>query len=252
MEHFMSSVAKCVEILGCFSTDRTELSVSGVARKLDMPKSSVSRMLSEMAGLGLVQRDPRTRRYIPGYLLFQLGAIYHLRFDMLDIVERVVRDLVKETGLFGYIGILVGSKAVALHLFPGESAIRFVLDVGRRSPARTLSFGKALLARRTDAEIRAMMERAPGDAPEDMDAFLADMAEIRERGWAVQNATSFPDVRGIGVALVSELSGQAVGYSLSYPMADLDQDQVDDVIRRLVNSARQVAGIVRDSYWLTK
>lgn len=248
----MSSVTKAVEILKCFSTERTELSVSGVSAQLGMPKSSVSRLLSEMERLGLLQRNERTRRYSPGYLMFQLGTLYHLRFDMLDIVERLVRELVRETGQIGYVGIPVEGKIVALQTFPGAHPLRYELSVGKRYPAHNLSFGKALLARRTDAEIRAIFERAPGDAPPDIEAFLAEIRTIRTRGWATQEVTSIPGVHGVGLALVSHISGEAVGFSLSYPATQLSREAVNHLVLRLVEGARRIASLVRDPFWLMK
>src|ERR1700752_4023031 len=50
----MSTLANAVAVLRLFASDRVELTVTDVARALDMPKSSVSRLLKSMRDAGLL------------------------------------------------------------------------------------------------------------------------------------------------------------------------------------------------------
>ncbi|MCW2309383.1 IclR family transcriptional regulator [Rhodobium gokarnense] len=248
----MSSISKAASILACFATENTELSVSFVAEKLALPKSSISRLMKEMAQLGLLQRNADTRCYSPGYLLFQLGSIYQMRFDIIEIVDRIVRDLVKQTGCTGYIGLLNDGEIVAMRKHMGVDAVRYRIEVGRRYPVTYLSFGKALLARRTDAEIEGFFTKYPKDRPARMGEFLKEIAVIRSQGWAEATKTSVPGAHGLGVAVVSPLSSQLIGYSLSYHADLVSREKRREIAMALVNSARQAAALTRDYYWLNK
>ena len=248
----MSSLSKAAHVLACFATEQTELSVSLVAEKLDLPKSSVSRLMKEMAELGILQRDERSRAYSPGYMLFQLGSIYQMRFDIIDIVDRIVRDLVRQTGCTGYIGLLNEGEIVAMRKHMGVDAIRYKIEVGRRYPVTYLSFGKALLARRSDLEIQGFFTKYPKDRPARMGAFLKEIAQIRAQGWAEATETSVPGAHGLGVAIISPLSNQLIGYSLSFHADLVSKEQRREIAMALVNSARQAAALTRDFYWLNK
>ena len=57
----MSSLTSGIDILQCFASERPELRVSDVARRLNMPKSTVTRLLKEMLHHGLVEQDRKTR-----------------------------------------------------------------------------------------------------------------------------------------------------------------------------------------------
>jgi DNA-binding IclR family transcriptional regulator len=80
----MSSLESAVTILGCFSPDTPELGVTDVARRLSIPKSTVSRLMKVMATRALIEQDRKTRRYRVGPLPFRLGQLYQSRGEALD------------------------------------------------------------------------------------------------------------------------------------------------------------------------
>jgi len=46
----MNSLTDALRVLATFDAERTELRVTDVAKPLDLPKNSVSRLLGELAG----------------------------------------------------------------------------------------------------------------------------------------------------------------------------------------------------------
>ncbi len=50
-------------VLGAFPTDGTPLAVTDVAGRLEMSPSTTHRYLTTLLAVGLLEQDPRTRRY---------------------------------------------------------------------------------------------------------------------------------------------------------------------------------------------
>jgi DNA-binding MarR family transcriptional regulator len=50
-------------VLGCFSSDGSGLAVTDVAGKLGMSPSTTHRYISTLLAVGLLDQDPRSRRY---------------------------------------------------------------------------------------------------------------------------------------------------------------------------------------------
>lgn len=50
-------------VLGCFPPDGTELAVSDIAGQLDLSPSTTHRYMTTLLAVGLLEQDPRTRRY---------------------------------------------------------------------------------------------------------------------------------------------------------------------------------------------
>jgi DNA-binding IclR family transcriptional regulator len=61
--------------LRCYSSTRTELTVTEVAQMLSLPKSNVSRLLRSMRDVGLLDSARDGRGYSPGVMLLGFGEV---------------------------------------------------------------------------------------------------------------------------------------------------------------------------------
>jgi len=71
--YFAPSVKRAFEILKLVSASRDGVGISEIARDLGMAKSTVHGMTSALEEIGMVLRDPVTKRYTLGFTLFELG-----------------------------------------------------------------------------------------------------------------------------------------------------------------------------------
>src|SRR5258708_2644011 len=152
----MSKLEKAIRVLRSFSTIEGELTVSRVAEMLNLPKSSISRLMKEMREHDLLEQDAGSHVYRPGFFLYQLGMIYEAHLNIFDLVTGAVRRLVDATGHTAYIGILDGGDLLALSMIEGRHPVRYTVEAGQRHPAYTITSGKCLLSRMSDEEIRRL------------------------------------------------------------------------------------------------
>lgn len=248
----MSSLESAVSILSCFSAETPELAVMEVAVRLGMPKSTVSRLLQTMAGQGLVEQDEMTRRYRVGLLPFRLGQLYHAHVRVVDLVEAELETLVQSTGFTGYIGVLNGADIVILRRRNGRYPVQMMLDPGYRMAAAATAFGKALLARLTDAHLvqvlPAELVEGRGSARQPVAGLRRELDAARRQHWAVGD-TAFPGLVAIGTAVGSADEQQAIGFSLSFPAAAVDARARSEIADRLVAAAQRIAVTTADADW---
>ncbi|WP_338044790.1 helix-turn-helix domain-containing protein [Paenibacillus periandrae] len=72
-DYLLSSVKNSLRILNSFSIDQPELRVSDLADKLEIGRSTVSRLLSTLASEGYVMKDPDTKKYRLGLRILTLN-----------------------------------------------------------------------------------------------------------------------------------------------------------------------------------
>ena len=249
----MSSLATGIDILQCFSSERPALGVTEVARRLDVPKSTISRLLREMMRHGLVERDEGTRRYPPGPLAFRLGTLYQAHLGILDLVDEAVDALVEEFGLTGYIGVLNGADLVVLRVRQGSYLVRFMLEPGYSVPAFTTAIGKALLARLDDDAIRAMhpptLHYPVTDLTMTIDDLLDQLRQAREQHWTMATGTTFSGFSAVGVAVGGMNGQQAIAFCLSYPAGTAFEEKTGDMIKSLVAHAARIGKRSADPFW---
>jgi DNA-binding IclR family transcriptional regulator len=229
----MSSLETAVTILGCFSPDSPELGVTDVARRLNIPKSTVSRLMKVMATRALVEQDRNTRRYRVGLLPFRLGQLYQAHVEALDLMEAEVVALVEQTGFTGYISVLSGSDTVILRVREGRYPVRMVLEAGYRVPAFATASGKVLLARHSDAELRELLpatlvyQRTEIKKP--LAKLLLELAAVRQQLWADAREETFPGIAAVAAAVGSADQQQPVALSLSFPVTAVSKKSYADI-----------------------
>jgi IclR family transcriptional regulator, KDG regulon repressor len=249
----MSSLETAVTILGCFSTDIRELGVTEVARRLNIPKSTVSRLMKTMASRALIEQDRKTRRYRVGLLPFRLGQLYQAHVDALDLMEAEVVDLVDQTGFTGYISVLGGSDIVILRVRQGRYPVRMVLEAGYRVPAFATAAGKVLLARQSDVELRELLPTAlvyrHTDIRKPLAKLLLELAAVRQKLWAEAREETFPGIAAIAAGVGSADQQQPVALSLSFPVTAVSKKSYADIVGRVVAAAARVAARTDDPFW---
>jgi DNA-binding IclR family transcriptional regulator len=251
----MSSLETAVTILGCFSPDARELGVTEEARRLTIPKSTVSRLMKTMATRALIEQDRKTRRYRVGLLPFRLGQLYQAHVDSLDLMEAEVVDLVEQTGFTGYISVLSGSDTVILRVRQGRYPVRMVLEAGYRVPAFATASGKVLLARQSDAELRKLLPTTlvyqHTEIKKPLAKLLLELAAVRQRLWAEAREETFPGIAAIAAAVGSGDQQQPAALSLSFPVNAVSKKGYTDIIGRVVAAAARIAVRTEDPVWST-
>jgi DNA-binding IclR family transcriptional regulator len=232
------------------------LTVSDVAEGLGLPKSSTSRLLKQMQGSALLERDRTTLAYAPALLMLELGRLVQQSTPILQRMEQELQALVQATGHTGYISVLDASRQsiVVLRVFHGTHALRVVTEPGRRSDPTQSSTGRALLARLSDADVEAQFGTA--SAPARRGAAQASkqlkqrLQEVRAKGWASALNESLPGVGAVSCAVSDPASGNTWAFCLSFPAALAEQPGfIDRLADPLVQRARALGLAAGDPHW---
>lgn len=249
----MSSLENALRILNRFSTSNPVQGVMEVSRELQMSKSSVSRLMKTMSEAGLISQRSERRDYEPGPLAFRLGNLYRQSVGGTELVDAALSKLIDEFGLTGYAGVLKGTDVVLIRVRQGSYPIRLVLGEGTSIPAHVTGIGLALLARRTDAQIRKLYPKQiryaeTGEAAS-AEQIIDRISMIRKDGYAMVEGMTYKGFNAVASAVHSADADQAIGFSLSYPENLLSSTEVGHIATRLADEASQIGQRLGDPYW---
>jgi DNA-binding IclR family transcriptional regulator len=242
----MSSLESAIRILQSMSAGKPVLRVSDVSNELDLPKSTVSRLLKTLSEGGLLERDDESRQYSVGPLLLQLGGLYVSSRSVLDLIDREMPRLVSTYGFTGYAGILDGGHVVVLRQWQGSHPLRFILDVGSRLPAEQTALGLALMADSDDAAIEATLGAGATDpvtgAPVTLAQIMHDVERCRRDEWIEVPCATAPGITAIGTVITASHAGEpSIGLSISFPDHAADEALRAQMASRLTETARRIA-----------
>lgn len=246
----MSILSSAVDVLRCFSSTRHDVTVTDLVALLGMPKSNASRLLRAMRDEGLLETVGDSKRYRPSLLLNQVGQLYRFAASLIDRADSVVAKISDEIGHTGYISVRRGNEIVGVTAHPGSHALRVVTAIGDRIPACASSTGRALIARLSDDEVRALYPAGftpPSEtAPRDMDELLARLAVVRRAGFAESHDEAVRGVRAISVAVGDPVTGDEVALCISFPAATVAPAERLAIIRSLAEGAAEIAALTQD------
>jgi DNA-binding IclR family transcriptional regulator len=250
----MSALDNAIEILRCFSPQQPEISNADVIRLTGKPKSSTSRLLRQLKECGLLEQDSTTRRYRPGLLVFELGRLHRSQNDFVAIAEQHLRAVCATTGHTGYIAVLDGCEQVVLRVVPGSNPLQVVSPPGVRTPAFATSNGRAMLARLSDADIRAGLPKplpvVSPTAPRNVTELMMRIAEIRRTGYSAASDEWLPGVGSLGFAVSSRDTNETIGVALSYPSQLTSAKERARLWQTLRAMAVELGRLFDDPVWL--
>lgn len=185
----IESLERAVRILDLFSTEVPEWTAGAVSRELGLPRTTTWEWMQSMSELGLLKRTGRGS-YRLGWRSFQLGQRARMASEIAARARRTMAELGERWGETTHLAVLHGIEVVYLEKDVPPKGVRVALTrPGERLPAHCTAEGKALLAQRSDDEVRQLyldkpFTRLTSDSPTDLDALLEDLHEVRRTGHA--------------------------------------------------------------------
>jgi DNA-binding IclR family transcriptional regulator len=188
-------------------------SVSRLAGSLDLSKSTVHGHLTTLEERGYVVRDERGYRL--GLRFLDLGTRVRDGREIVDHVEEPMERLAEATGERAQFMIEEHGRGVYVHRVESSRAVPTDARIGRSRPLHACSTGKAILAHLPEERVDAILERRGLPALTertitDRESLAAELATVRERGYATNRGESIPDLWAIGTPVFDahdELAG---------------------------------------------
>lgn len=176
-----------------------------VATRLDVHKSTALRLLRTLREHGLVYRQ-HDQRYRLGAALFALAQQAVEALDIREIAHPHLAALNERTGHTVHLAVYEQGEVVYIDKVDSRYPVRMYSRVGRPVAITVAAVAKLLLADLPEPERRAVAERL--DYPRytarstpDAGAFLAELARVREQGWAADLGGHEESINCVGAPL---------------------------------------------------
>jgi DNA-binding IclR family transcriptional regulator len=169
-----------------------------------LPKPTLHRMLQQLEGAGLLQRESDGRHYSMAARLRRLAETLLLNDSHHGARHAVLRHLVAEVGESCNITALSGSEVVYLDRVETAAPLRFYLHPGSRVPVHCSASGKVFLAQmsreqRTRLLAHAPLERCTPGTITDLDKLERELKRVQRDGYAMDDEEFLPGLLCLAV-----------------------------------------------------
>ncbi|UCE86018.1 MAG: IclR family transcriptional regulator [Deltaproteobacteria bacterium] len=250
-DYVIQTVTHALALLEAFEGEE-ELGVTELARRLDLHKNNVFRLLATLEEKGYIEQDPGSERYRLGVRCLEIGQSFSRNRSLVRHARPHLENLVRETGESAHLAVLRDFHVVYLDGEPSAQLVRAASRSGERLPAHCTAAGKVLLGC-ADDRLRQEFDRlwvAAGRLERRTRATILDREKLFEafRAAAGQRYALDDEECEVGMrcaaAPVYEASGRSVAaLVVSGPSYRLEtQRLLDQVVPALSASAERLSG----------
>ncbi|HCT81819.1 MAG TPA: IclR family transcriptional regulator [Micromonosporaceae bacterium] len=246
----VKSAERTVRILETLAASPTRLTLSELQERMGYPRSSLHALVRTLRELKWVESDETGSSFGVGPHALLSGTAYLDRDPALPHALEALEDLRAEIGYT--VHYARRDEAHVLYLASRESrnSVRVVSRVGRRLPTHITALGQALLAELTTEEVEKVLpstlEAYTAHSITDRSALQAELAAVRDRGWAVEHEQGTPEVACVGAAVHYRIPATDA-ISCSMPASAATDKEIARVAKAVVEHTTALANVLRRS-----
>ncbi|HEY3307569.1 MAG TPA: IclR family transcriptional regulator [Desulfuromonadaceae bacterium] len=235
----VQAVVKAFDLLEALATDDFTAKVPVLAKKLELSRNKVFRLLATLEDKGLIERDDATGTYRLGLCAFEMAQHILKSASLIRLAHPVMEELVRKHGEAMYITVMNKDEVLFLDMVDSFQQIKTTPLVGQRFPFFTNAAGKAIKAMSSaDILVRMSKRQAAKSGITDLKVLESELDDIRQKGVAVDFGGLGEGICAVAVA-IKDYAGKVVGaLTMLAPSFRMLQDRLDrEIIPSMLEGA---------------
>jgi DNA-binding IclR family transcriptional regulator len=233
----IQSIDRAVDLLEAVAAASEPETAPALADAAGLNRSTAWRILATLEHHGLVERDPDTNRYRLGFAVLRLAAAAGHE-PLVRLAHPILRRLADDTGETVNLAIARRLELV----YADQVQPRRVMApnwLGHTVPLHATSTGKAFLAALPEEELEQLpaLDRFTDTTITDPAALRAELAAVRERGFAVSHGELEPALWGVSAAAL-DATGRPAAVLSVWGVESRVRDRLDELGRATAGAAR--------------
>lgn len=221
------------------------LTVSDLARKLSLPKSTVHGLCGTLVDLGLLSRrsgnsfliGPHVMRWANAFLAqTDLTAEFSSLWDSLTVLSDETITL----------SVLDGSEVVYIACRNSSSSLGITFRIGMRLPAPFTATGKAILSTMSDAQVRKLLaghwpQPLTSRSVKNIESLMSELTDCRRRGFSIDDGQTRDGMYCFGTAVRDSSNQVVAGVAVSLLATRVDDRTTDLAAKSIQTIAHQLS-----------
>jgi IclR family acetate operon transcriptional repressor len=223
-----TAVGKALSVLSAFSADALELPLTEIAVRTGLAKSTVHRLLEQLAAWGAVERDPETGTWHLGIRMVEIAGLVQQRMRLRDVAQPYLEDLLQISQQTVHLAVLDHGEVLYIDKLVRHQSQPVVSRVGGRLQAHTSGLGKVLLAFASRDVVLAVLNRGLTASTRytvvSPRLLVEELGRVREQGFAIDREETQLGVACLAAPIIDRPGHVAAAVSMTGPTHRFDPD----------------------------
>ncbi|MEU6662018.1 IclR family transcriptional regulator [Streptomyces sp. NPDC046821] len=239
-----------LDILELLIDEDDGLRVPEITQRLDLPRATTHELVNTLVDRGYLDLSTETGRVTLGVKALRLGAGYERSLDLARVGRECAAEVAAACGETVQVVVRDAASAVFIVRIDSTHPIRLVSQVGSRLPASCTAGGKVLLSALPTAELDAVvpnnstLQHMTPNSITTRKRLLADLDDVRERGWAEEFCESNEHVACVAAPVYDRLGVCVAAMSISVPILRWNDEQKERCVELVLCGAREMSQLL--------
>jgi len=217
------AVDRALNVLLCFSRDKPALTMSQIAEKVGLNKSTVHRLLATLERRRFLERDPETGVYKLGIRMLQMAYLTLEGNDLRKVATPYLQRLCKQFGETVNLAVLDDTDVLFLDVNESPQRVKLAASAS----------GKAILAYLPVEEVRHILASGmPQHTPYTItspEIYFENLAQIRLQGYAISTQEYEEGINVISAPIFDAGNRPIGSISIAGPTYRLPQEKLIEI-----------------------
>jgi DNA-binding IclR family transcriptional regulator len=245
--HFVTALARGIQILRCFSHSQDELRVSEIARITGLPQPTVWRLCHTLMRLNFLQSAKAGDRLRLGIGALALGYSALNRVETYSAFKPAMEAIAEKYGVAVSLGAPDGLRMIYLQRCRGTSAFGRELHVGSRVPMLNTALGWAYLATLPEEERSVILGQLIDENPQLWQrlepAFNQALRDCADKGYLLNLGAFQSEINAVAVPIVSRDGQTRLALNCSGLVSVLSQEMLEQEIAPQLREIAHAIGV---------
>ncbi|MEZ2902128.1 IclR family transcriptional regulator [Acinetobacter terrestris] len=249
--YLVPGLVRGLAILKLFDQNHQEMTISEIAEKLDVNRSSAFRLIHTLEYCGYLKKMSQ-KNYALDSNVMELGFNSLSKSSMIDLASPIMRELRDKIKIAVHLSILEGTDIVFISNAQSIGSFTSNVHIGTRWHAHATVIGQLVLSRLSESEVIKRYENFTDwkvyseRTPHDIDSLLARLKEVREQEFMISWGHFNTDMAACAAPIYSQSTQEmAAVLSVSCPLSTYTEDAFrTDVARTVIAYAEKISKFI--------
>jgi len=247
-EEYMKSLEKIIKILDYLSDVERDVGITELSLELNLPKSTVHRILKNLSRYSVVEKENETSRYKIGLRLLKYSNSLLRSFDLRQMVKPILKKVCNETQETTFLTVWRNNQGLCIDSISSSRSTNthLFVEIGREMPFHCTASSKILLANQSIEDIKRIINkknflRYTPNTITDHEKLLIHLLDIKNKDYAICDEELEEGIKAIA-APIKNINGKTVASITITGLAKrISSSNMERLIKIVTNSAQEIS-----------
>ena len=249
--YLVPGLVRGLSILALFNSENQEMTISEIAEKIDVNRSSAFRLIYTLESCGYLKKQSQ-KTYSLDSRVMELGFHSLSKSSLNELALPVMQKLRDDIKIAVHLSVLEGTNVVFINNVQSTGAFTSTVHIGTHWPAHATVIGQLMLSHLNINDVKKRYTnfndwKSFSDiTPTNLTSLLARLEQVRNQPFMVSWGHFNNDMAACAAPIYNQINGEMVAViSVSCPISTYEENEFcGSVAQKLIIAANKISSFV--------